>query len=257
MSVILFVLLSAVNSQVNKIVDIIREVYINTNALHNAFSSASKRILQKNDIENIRAQKSVSGYQISFTLLNADPKSVLPQWDIKQATSKFLSPFLQKFDFLDTSVDSQVIHYSSLQIKPKTKDQIHYLKHQDLPHLINPIETSLARLLERISNMVIGDQIQKQVQQALDAIHKSKDYLENGKVKEAFFQAKIALVSSEKAFFDPSILALLYFPDDQKYAIYIPLFLPISLPVIISLFKGAKWLKNGDQPKPTDEKKNN
>lgn len=31
--------------------------------------------------------------------------------------------------------------------------------------------TSLAQLLEKISNMVINDHIQQQVQQALDAIH--------------------------------------------------------------------------------------
>lgn len=46
--------------------------------------------------------------------------------------------------------------------------------------------------------------------------------------------ARKAFTASEKAFFDPSLLALLYFPDDQKYAIYIPLFLPIMIPIILS-----------------------
>lgn len=31
--------------------------------------------------------------------------------------------------------------------------------------------------------------------------------------------ARKAYESSEKAFFDPSLLALLYFPDDQKYVV--------------------------------------
>ncbi|EDO47558.1 predicted protein, partial [Nematostella vectensis] len=102
--------------------------------------------------------------------------------------------------------------------------------------------TSLAHLLEQIGNMVIGDQIKNQVEQALAAIHKSKEELALGNVTSAFLEAKSAIVSSEKAFFDPSILALLYFPDDQKYAIYIPLFLPISLPVLMSLIKGSSWI---------------
>ncbi|KAK3736307.1 hypothetical protein QZH41_020774 [Actinostola sp. cb2023] len=356
-----------------------------------------RRVEDISDIENIRAQKSVSGYQISFTLLNSDPQSVLPQWDIKNAVAKFLNPFLQKFPHIDSSIDSQVIHYSSLKIKPKKKENVHYLRHQDLPRLINPIEaklgsyvslhsnlnfivyvpsqkhtplyitskngeiaesnaflspqwgglmiynvnktsdgshtvkidmgvvmrifmsqlklllgvkpavipegcvvgeyssagvtkweqvsllriktieylttstitlTSLARLLEQISNMVIGDQIQKQVQQALLAIHKaschgnklSKEALEEGKLSQEHGNCgnvsltSSLLVFSEKAFFDPSILALLYFPDDQKYAIYIPLFLPISLPIILSLISGIRWLKSGDQTKASDKK---
>ena len=40
---------------------------------------------------------------------------------------------------------------------------------------------------------------------------------------------------SETAFFDKSLLKLLYFPDDQKYAIYIPYFLPVGVAVILSL----------------------
>ncbi|KAJ7333891.1 hypothetical protein OS493_015984 [Desmophyllum pertusum] len=95
--------------------------------------------------------------------------------------------------------------------------------------------TSLAQLLGKISNMVINDHIQQQVEQAVEAIHQSTTALEDGNLTAAVLAAKKAIRSSEEAFFDPSILELLYFPDDQKYAIYIPLFLPISLPVLLSL----------------------
>ena len=87
----------------------------------------------------------------------------------------------------------------------------------------------------------------------------------------------------EKAFFDPSLLELLYFPEDQKYvfivlhfkkcllfalslrlslrfcdfihrfAIYIPLFLPIGLPILGSLFKAFKWIKAKRKQKPKME----
>ena len=35
------------------------------------------------------------------------------------------------------------------------------------------------------------------------------------------------------------MLAMLYFPDEHKYAIYLPLFLPVLLPVITGL--RAEW----------------
>ncbi|GAA5820438.1 hypothetical protein JCM10212_006118, partial [Sporobolomyces blumeae] len=39
------------------------------------------------------------------------------------------------------------------------------------------------------------------------------------------------------AFFDPSMLPLLYFPDEHKYAVYTPLFGPVSVPLVVGLLK--------------------
>jgi phosphatidylinositol glycan class S len=36
---------------------------------------------------------------------------------------------------------------------------------------------------------------------------------------------------AERAFFDPDMLALLYFPAEHVYAVYTPLFGPIAVPV--------------------------
>lgn len=58
-----------------------------------------------------------------------------------------------------------------------------------------------------------------------------------GRLRSAFQASKEAATSSERAFFDPSLLHLLYFPDDQKFAIYIPLFLPLAVPILLSLAK--------------------
>ncbi|XP_048583102.1 GPI transamidase component PIG-S isoform X2 [Nematostella vectensis] len=353
--------------------DIVKSVYVNEKSVQDAFMASSLRTPEKT-AESMRAQKSVTGYQISFTLLNCDPESWIPEWDIQGAIDSYLQPFLMHFHHLDISVDSQILHYGEVGVTPRQDDKNgHFFHQEDLPHIINPVEaklgsfvslhpnlnfivfvpskkhtplhlrskdgssvpsnaflspqwggivvynmddvpsntslplrmaldtrriltvfitqlklllgaepvgspqntlvdvsstdltdwektalfrrktmeylatatttlTSLAHLLEQIGNMVIGDQIKNQVEQALAAIHKSKEELALGNVTSAFLEAKSAIVSSEKAFFDPSILALLYFPDDQKYAIYIPLFLPISLPVLMSLIKGSSWI---------------
>lgn len=61
--------------------------------------------------------------------------------------------------------------------------------------------------------------------------------LEAGNLDFALQYSKEAIVASQAAFFDPSLLHLLYFPDDQKFAIYIPLFLPMCVPIVLSLLK--------------------
>jgi phosphatidylinositol glycan class S len=59
-------------------------------------------------------------------------------------------------------------------------------------------------------------------------LQESVNHAQTGQLKEAFAYSQSSRSSGEKAFFDNSLLALLYFPEDQKYAIYIPLFLPIA-----------------------------
>ncbi|XP_064460654.1 GPI transamidase component PIG-S-like [Ornithodoros turicata] len=94
---------------------------------------------------------------------------------------------------------------------------------------------SLSQLLSTISNIVIRDDIGELIYSSVDAAKRSLDDFKKGDLLGAFKGAESAFVNSERAFFDSSLLALLYFPDDQKYAIYIPLFLPMSIPVLLSL----------------------
>lgn len=51
---------------------------------------------------------------------------------------------------------------------------------------------------------------------------------------------------AQKAVNDRSLLALLYFPSDQKFAIYLPLFLPTLLPLFGSMFALYRHCK-GDE----------
>ncbi|KAK6618360.1 hypothetical protein RUM44_002812 [Polyplax serrata] len=102
---------------------------------------------------------------------------------------------------------------------------------------------SLSKLLGKINNIVINDQVGEAIHLALENIHKTTVALRQGNLTEAYKQSKMAFLASEKAFTDPSLLALLYFPDDQKYAVYIPLFLPIMIPVLISFKHIAQWGK--------------
>ena len=87
---------------------------------------------------------------------------------------------------------------------------------------------SLAHLLSKISNIVITQEVAEDVQSAVKSYDDAVKCLANGQPpKTCFESSKDSFVTAERVFFENSLLALLYFPEDQKYAIYIPLFLPI------------------------------
>ncbi|KAL5477041.1 hypothetical protein EMCRGX_G023783 [Ephydatia muelleri] len=107
---------------------------------------------------------------------------------------------------------------------------------------------SLVELLDKVKNMVISDHIRDEVVSSVEDIQQCHRNLKEGNMSSAYWNARSAVLSSEAAFFDPSILALLYFPDDQKYAIYIPLFLPISIPILLSSLTALKWIIRSLKP---------
>ena len=78
-----------------------------------------------------------------------------------------------------------------------------------------------------------------QVSSTVTSLQLAVAELEAGNLGFALQYSKEAILASERAFFDPSLLHLLYFPDDQKFAIYIPLFLPMCVPILLSLIKIA------------------
>ena len=88
---------------------------------------------------------------------------------------------------------------------------------------------SLSHLLTQISNIVINEDVSKEVFSAVDNYGRALKQAEKGDLESTFEKSQKSFISSEKAFFDDTLLALLYFPEDQKYAIYIPLFLPVAI----------------------------
>ncbi|XP_015437531.1 PREDICTED: GPI transamidase component PIG-S [Dufourea novaeangliae] len=94
---------------------------------------------------------------------------------------------------------------------------------------------SLAQLLKEIENIVITDVVGNRIKTALRLVEHSAECLSRGDLSQGFFSSKEAFVAAEAAFSDPTLLALLYFPEDQKYAVYIPLFFPVMVPVLLSL----------------------
>ncbi|KAJ3393639.1 hypothetical protein HDU84_001414 [Entophlyctis sp. JEL0112] len=104
---------------------------------------------------------------------------------------------------------------------------------------------SLVALIESLENMVILDHIREEVSASLEAIHsvrrtmKEEDKMTSA--HDAALQAsRIAITSAERAFFDPTMVSLLYFPDEQKLAVYLPLLLPVAVPLLSTLMEEVR-----------------
>ncbi|KAJ2654425.1 GPI transamidase component [Coemansia sp. RSA 1200] len=98
---------------------------------------------------------------------------------------------------------------------------------------------SLVRLVDSLQNMVVMDAIKTQVDQSLSALS-AIDSTPPATIAEysattSFASAATAAVLAETAFFDPSMVSMLYFPDQHKYAIYFPFFLPVAIPVLSAI----------------------
>jgi GPI-anchor transamidase subunit S len=161
----------------------------------------------------------------------------------------------------DTPLASAAIE-SLDQLIPRLWEKDMYLRIGAI-HLIASASStlqSLIKLLDDIKNIVIGDHVGAEIHKAHENVVLAKTYLLANNIEEAVKYARVAFIAAEKAFNDPSLLELLYFPEEQKYAIYIPLYLPIMIPVIFSLtaikryFKKNKAASEAESTEPENTK---
>jgi phosphatidylinositol glycan class S len=68
----------------------------------------------------------------------------------------------------------------------------------------------------------------------------------------ALQHSKQALTLASRAFFNPGMLALLYFPAEHKYAVYTPLFAPVAVPLMVTLLREVSaWRKTRNRVNAT------
>ena len=91
--------------------------------------------------------------------------------------------------------------------------------------------------------MVINEKVAAEIHESVDAIEAALGELESSNERGALEISRVAYRKSENAFFDTSLLELLYFPQDQKFAIYIPLFLPVGIPILLGIKEAFKFFK--------------
>ncbi|KAI9250319.1 phosphatidylinositol-glycan biosynthesis class S protein [Sporodiniella umbellata] len=334
----------------------------------------------KNDAPNMRVMKYASEYEIIFSLMNNKPEETVMDWEIREALSAYLEPFVQQVSAVSNfTIHSQIQNYAPLSLKPEYKERVgkpdyYYFEPQHLPHFVNSAEWNLAsttttspsihfilyspsqdesplrihdtqgqplltnafliprwggivikntkpsveykftkselqpilktflsqlrsligvkdleakrikgpvsfeaakksgitllekdnlirartlenvvntistlkslgQLVDEIPNMVVQDHINHKVRNSLDHLQSSKECLKYENILGALEHSISAIELAEKAFFDPTMVSMLYFPDEHKYAIYMPLFVPTSVPLLAALVKEIKRLK--------------
>ena len=96
---------------------------------------------------------------------------------------------------------------------------------------------SLARLSEALPSISIPRSVAEGVYTTIEHLRRACDGLGG---KEGLENARIAEEAAEKAFFEKSMVGQVYFPDEHKVAVYLPLLGPVGVPLVMSVLKEVK-----------------
>jgi hypothetical protein len=106
--------------------------------------------------------------------------------------------------------------------------------------------SSISRLVVELPQMEVGLQVASDVSGAVDALRESSILnreSERMSTETSFLQARRALTLSERAYEDPSMVPMLWFPQEHLLAVYAPLIAPLVLPFAIGVMKEYRRFK--------------
>jgi phosphatidylinositol glycan class S len=106
---------------------------------------------------------------------------------------------------------------------------------------------SLARLSQSLNSIPILQKVARLVDDTMDHLEITCKQLRGGNLNEidlaeALMHAQEAYADSEKAFFEKSMVGQVYFPDEHKVAVYLPLLGPIGVPLVVGLVRELKQI---------------
>ncbi|ORY10683.1 GPI transamidase component PIG-S [Clohesyomyces aquaticus] len=101
---------------------------------------------------------------------------------------------------------------------------------------------ALARLTRALPSIPIPDKVAISVDFTTDHLQQACNNLREGRFQGALEHARIAEAEAEKAFFERSMVGQVYFPDEHKAAVYLPLMGPVAVPLLMAALKEFKGL---------------
>ena len=101
---------------------------------------------------------------------------------------------------------------------------------------------SLARLTVALPSIAIPKSVSTAVDTTIVHLQRTCDDLREGRFQAALEHAKVAEAQAEKGFFEKSMVGQVYFPDEHKVAVYLPLLGPIGVPLVMAGLKEMKRL---------------
>ncbi|KAJ5682044.1 uncharacterized protein N7477_001984 [Penicillium maclennaniae] len=104
---------------------------------------------------------------------------------------------------------------------------------------------SLARLTESLPSIPIPATVASSVSTTLSHLSSTCSHLRSGRFSAALATARVAETEAERSFFEKSMVGQVYFPDEHKVAVYLPLLGPIGVPLFVGLIKELKRIVAG------------
>ncbi|EYE99650.1 GPI-anchor transamidase GPI17 [Aspergillus ruber CBS 135680] len=104
---------------------------------------------------------------------------------------------------------------------------------------------SLARLTESLPSIPIPATVAASVSTTLSHLSAACTHLREGRFSAALDNARVAETEAERSFFEKSMVGQVYFPDEHKVAVYLPLLGPIGVPLVVGLLKEIKRIIKG------------
>jgi phosphatidylinositol glycan class S len=104
---------------------------------------------------------------------------------------------------------------------------------------------SLARLTESLPSIPIPASVASSVSTTLSHLDATCSHLRESRFGAALASARVAETEAERSFFEKSMVGQVYFPDEHKVAVYLPLLGPIGVPLVASLLKELKRIAAG------------
>jgi GPI-anchor transamidase subunit S len=106
---------------------------------------------------------------------------------------------------------------------------------------------ALSRLTLKLTSIAIPDTVASAVDTTIGSMVAACSDIKAGRYNSALSNARTANDMAEKAFFEPSMVGQVYFPDEHKVAVYVPLLGPMAVPLVLAVYK---YLSNKKMKEP-------
>jgi GPI-anchor transamidase subunit S len=101
---------------------------------------------------------------------------------------------------------------------------------------------SLARLTLSLPSIPIPKTVAASVSRSISHLSATCSHLLDGRFQSALENARIAEFEAERGFFEKSMVGQVYFPDEHKIAVYLPLLGPVGVPLVMAVVKEGRRL---------------
>lgn len=152
-------------------------------------------------------------------------------------TTEALTPAMHTFSDQLTSLFGLSQAPASLPLRISTLERV---RAASLIFSASSTLGALAQVYQKLPSIPVPDNVAQSADSTIKHLNQACGYLREGRFQSALKYARIAEVEAEKAFFERSMVGQVYFPDEHKVAVYLPLLGPVAVPLVMAALKELK-----------------